>query len=401
MYKFNKTKLANELSEIRSLINSRDDNLGTEEIRKIIEEHLENKGYMKNNGRFDFEGFTYLCDRFLLMIKSEVSIIEPMIKDDNITEIMVNGVDQIFIEKRGKIVLTEEEFLNKDELEKLVRKIASRMNREITEMNPILDARLEDGSRINAVNSNIALNGPILTIRKFPKKSINMEDLIRFGTITKEAAQLLGHLVEKKYNIFLSGGTSSGKTTFLNALSAHIGKEERIITIEDCAELQIEHIPNIVKLECRNSTSNGVTEIGMDKLIKTSLRMRPDRIIVGEVRSKEIIDMLQAMNTGHDGSLSTGHGNGVQGMLRRLEAMYMQGADFDIRSIRSQIVEGIDIMVHLSKMSDSSRKVLEISEIIDVVNNTYKINTLFIYDNEKGLYRTKNKMQNTKKLFLN
>jgi pilus assembly protein CpaF len=266
-------------------------------------------------------------------------------------------------------------------------------------MVPIVDARLSDGSRVNAVYKSIALGGPVLTIRKFPERPFSMEDFIRFGSITAEAAEFLRVLVEAGYNIFISGGTSSGKTSFLNVLSAFIPAEERVITIEDSAELQIRQIPNLVRMECRNANSQGKGQITMRDLIKSSLRMRPDRIIVGEVRGGEVMDMVQAMNTGHDGSLCTGHANSVGGMMKRLEAMFLQAAELPAASVRSQIAEGIDIVVHMGRLSDKQRRVLEIAEVSkDLVNGEIKINSLFKYKLNKGLQRTENPLMNTDKL---
>ena len=272
-----------------------------------------------------------------------------------------------------------------EELEELIRRLAAGVHREINELNPIVDARLEDGSRVNAVYKNIALNGPILTIRKFPQKAIDMEAMIRMGSITYEAAEFLQKLVQAGYNCFISGGTSSGKTTFLNVLSNSIPQAERVILIEDSAELQIKQIDNLVRMECKQANSQQKGGITMEALIKTSLRMRPDRIIVGEVRGKEVMDMIQAMNTGHNGSLSTGHGNSIAGMLRRLESMFLQAADFPIDAIRGQIAEGLDIMIHLGRLADGSRKVLSIAEIEGLVGQEIKLNPLFKYSPETGL----------------
>ncbi|MDR0817945.1 MAG: Flp pilus assembly complex ATPase component TadA, partial [Clostridiales Family XIII bacterium] len=290
-------------------------------------------------------------------------------------------------------------FESTEELEEVIRRIAAKVHREINELSPVLDARLEDGSRVNAVYKNVALNGPILTIRRFPQSRITMDDLLRFGTLTEEAAGFLAALVKAAYNIFISGGTSSGKTTFLNALAGFIPKDERIITIEDSAELQIADIANIVRLECRSANAQDRGEINMRQLIKSSLRMRPNRIIVGEVRGEEVLDMIQAMNTGHDGSLSTGHGNSPTGMLYRLEAMFLQAADFPIAAIRRQITEGIDIMIHLGRLPDKSRRVLEIAEITGMKDGDIVLNTLFEFDSERScLVRTSNKLLDEYKL---
>ena len=332
--------------------------------------------------------------------RRDLNILEAYALDDNISEIMVNGKDSVFIEQDGTVQKINERFDTTVELEDVIRRIGSKVHREINELTPILDARLEDGSRVNAVYKNIALNGPILTIRRFPKTRIQMDDLLKFETLTAEAAEFLRKLVVGAYNIFISGGTSSGKTTFLNVLSNYIPKDERVIVIEDSAELQITEIENIVRLECKNANVQGKGAIAMKDLIKTSLRMRPNRIIVGEVRGEEVLDMIQAMNTGHDGSLSTGHGNSPNGMLHRLEAMFLQAADFPIEAIRRQIAEGIDIMVHLGRLSDKKRVVLDISEIEKIENGEIKINQLFKYSVNGGLERTDNPVINTLKLDL-
>jgi pilus assembly protein CpaF len=311
---------------------------------------------------------------------------------------MVNGKDAVFVERGGRLTRTELRFESTDELEEVIRRIAARVHREINELTPILDARLEDGSRVNAVYRNIALNGPILTIRRFPKSRITMNELLSYGTITDEAAGFLKKLVEAAYNIFISGGTSSGKTTFLNALSNFIPKDERIITIEDSAELQIQEIENIVRMECRNSNVQGKGEVSMRQLIRSSLRMRPNRIIVGEVRGEEVLDMIQAMNTGHDGSLSTGHANSVRGMLFRLEAMFLQAADFPIEAIRRQISEGLDIMIHLGRLPDKRRVVLEIAELTGMSGGEISLNVLYSFEQGRGLCRTGAELQDRNKL---
>ncbi len=340
-----------------------------------------------------------LIERAFCSLRCEYGPLQPLISDSSITEIMVNGASDVYIEKSGKIMRSEMYFESTEELENIIRKMAAGVRREINEMVPIVDARLSDGSRVNAVYKSIALGGPVLTIRKFPERPFSMEDFIRFGSITAEAAEFLRVLVEAGYNIFISGGTSSGKTSFLNVLSAFIPAEERVITIEDSAELQIRQIPNLVRMECRNANSQGKGQITMRDLIKSSLRMRPDRIIVGEVRGGEVMDMVQAMNTGHDGSLCTGHANSVGGMMKRLEAMFLQAAELPAASVRSQIAEGIDIVVHMGRLSDKQRRVLEIAEVSkDLVNGEIKINSLFKYKLNKGLQRTENPLMNTDKL---
>ncbi len=349
---------------------------------------------------WNFKEKLKLVDQVYYTIRKDLGILYPFSQDEDITEIMVNGKDNIFVERKGVIEKLDIQFTSTEELEELIRRLAGRVHREINEMNPIVDARLEDGSRVNAVYKNIALNGPILTIRKFPEKAYTMKDMIEFGTITEEAAVFMEDMVIYGQNIFISGGTGSGKTSMLNVLSNYIPTQERIIVIEDSAELQLVSIENIVRLECKNANVQGRGLIDMQQLIKTSLRMRPNRIIVGEVRGKEVLDMLQAFNTGHDGSLSTGHGNSVSGMLKRLETMVLQAASFPIDAIRSQIAEGIDIMVHLGRMVDKSRKILEISEICGYQNGRYIVNPIFKYDIQKGLIRTGNDIKNVEKIQL-
>lgn len=294
----------------------------------------------------------------------KMDVLQELIDSDDVTEIMINGIDNIFIEKGGRIYKWDKCFESKEKLEDVIQQIVAKCNRTVNEASPIVDARLENGSRVNIVLAPIALNGPIVTIRRFPSNPITMTDLLNFGSITTQAASELEKLVIAGYNIFISGGTGSGKTTFLNALSHYIPKSERIITIEDSAELQIQGIANLVRLETRNANVEGTREISIRDLIKSSLRMRPDRIIVGEVRGSEAIDMLQALNTGHDGSLSTGHANSSKDMLARLETMVLMGMDLPLAAVRRQIASGVDIIVHLGRLRDKSRRVLEISEII-------------------------------------
>lgn len=294
----------------------------------------------------------------------KMDVIQELLDSNDVTEIMINGTDHIFVEKAGRIYQWNKHFDTKEKLEDVIQQIVAKCNRAVNEASPIVDARLENGARVNIVLAPVALNGPIVTIRRFPDKPILMEDLISFGSITEEAAQELAKFVRAGYNIFISGGTGSGKTTFLNALSHDIPKSERIITIEDSAELQLQDIPNLVRLETRNANAEGAKAITIRDLIKSSLRMRPDRIIVGEVRGSEAIDMLQALNTGHDGSLSTGHANSSKDMLVRLETMVLMGMDLPLTAVRRQIASGVDLIVHLGRLRDKSRKVLEITEII-------------------------------------
>ena len=314
----------------------------------------------------------------------KLDILQELIEDNSITEIMINGVDGIFIEKNGHLYPWERGFSSVEKIEKVVQQIVGRTNRVVNESSPIVDTRLENGARVNIVMPPVALNGPIITIRRFPDKTITMEDLISYGSLTKEAVFFLEKLVVSGYNIFISGGTGSGKTTFLNALSNFIPKHERIITIEDSAELQIKDIPNLVRLETRNENQEGSKEITIRDLIKSALRMRPDRIIVGEVRGSEAIDMMQCYNTGHDGSLSTGHGNSSKDMLARLETMILMGMELPLNAIRRQIASGIDILIHLGRLRDGTRKVLEISEISGFHNEEIITNVLFEFQQEKG-----------------
>lgn len=308
-----------------------------------------------------------------------LDILEEILEQDSITEIMINGFEDIFLEERGKIHRWERKFESRQKLEDIVQLIVAKANRIVNEANPIVDARLSDGSRVNVILPPVALNGPIVTIRKFSKEPFTMERLIELGAVSKEAAEFLRLLVEAKYNIFICGGTGSGKTTFLNALTAFIPKEERIITIEDAAELKVNGIENLVRLEVRNKNTEGAGEISIRELIRSSLRMRPDRIIVGEVRGAETIDMLQAMNTGHDGSLSTGHGNSTSDMLDRLETMVLLGSDIPLMAARRQIASAIDVMVQLGRLRDGRRCVLEISEILGCRDGEIEKNPLFVY----------------------
>lgn len=340
-------------------------------------------------------------------LRRELDFLEKYLEDPAISEIMVNGKDDIFIERYGNIEKIPEYFPNDKALEDVIIRIGAGIHREINEMNPILDARLADGSRVHAVYKNIAINGPTLNIRRFPNNRITMEELIRIGSITEEAADFLKQLVVCGYNIFLSGGTSSGKTTFLNALSDFIPPDERVIVIEDSAELQLDGIENIVRMETKNANIQGIGEITMRHLIKASLRMRPDRIIVGEVRGEEVVDMINSMNTGHDGSLCTGHANSAEGMLSRLETMFLTAAAFPIDAIRSQIASAIDVIVHMGRMRDKSRKILEITEVEACREGRIILNPLFTYrvDTEGSsvqgrLERTGNPLVNTVRMEL-
>ncbi len=312
-----------------------------------------------------------------------LGILGKIISDKSITEVMINGYDTIFVERDGKLEHIPERFEDRETFRNIITKFVQDMGRSVNESNPIVDTRLEDGSRVNVVLDPIALNGPIVTIRRFPEEGMTIQKLIEYGSITKEASLFLQKLVKAKYNIFISGGTGSGKTTFLNALSNYIPKTERIITIEDSAELQIRHIPNLVRLETRNANSTGTGAITMRDLIKSSLRMRPERIVVGEVRGAEALDMLQAMNTGHDGSLSTGHANSSQDMLSRLETMVLSGSPgLPLEAIRQQIASAVDIIIHLSRLRDSTRKTMEISEVVGLKQGEIVMNPLFRFEED-------------------
>ena len=305
--------------------------------------------------------------------------LQPLIDDDDITEIMINSEKEIFVEKNGQITKIDFQFESAESLRDLIQMIVSKVNRRVNESKPMVDARLADGSRVSILLPPIALKGPTMTIRKFPKAPMTMEKLIGYKSLDIKTAEILKKLVLCKYNIFISGGTGSGKTSFLNALSNFIPKKERVITIEDSAELQLINIENLVKLETREGNTEGKGEITMRDLIKSSLRMRPDRIIIGEVRGGEALEMLQAMNTGHDGSISTGHGNSIKDMLSRLETMVLTGTEMPMQAIKQQIASAIDIVIHLGRLRDQSRRVLAISEIVDLRNHDYVINPLFTF----------------------
>jgi pilus assembly protein CpaF len=311
-----------------------------------------------------------------------LDILQPLIEDPSITEIMINSYEEIFIEKEGLVTQIQGKFESQQKLEDIIQSIVGKVNRMVNEAAPIVDARLKDGSRVNVVIPPVALKGPTMTIRKFPEKPMTIEELIHRGALSSEAAEFLHKLVQSKFNIFIGGGTGSGKTTFLNALSNFIPADERVITIEDSAELQIRSVPNLVSLETRNANSEGKGEITIKDLIRSSLRMRPNRIVVGEVRGAEALDMLQAMNTGHDGSLSTGHANTTVDMLSRLETMVLSGASLPVEVIRKQIASAIDIMIHLSRLRDHSRKVLEISEVLGVKNGEIQLNPLYKFEED-------------------
>lgn len=336
-----------------------------------------------------------------------LDVLQELLEDDTITEIMINGKDDIFLERNGHITKWDKSFENEERLEDIAQKIASLSNKIVNISSPIADTRLEDGSRVSIVLPPVALNGPIITIRKFYKDALTMEKLIETGSLTQEAADFLKMAVKSKYNIFISGGTGSGKTTFLNALSEFIDNDERVITIEDAAELQINHVKNLVRLEARDANIEGKNEVTIRDLIRASLRMRPDRIIVGEVRGKETLDMVQAMSTGHDGSLSTGHGNSPRDMMTRLETMILMGIDMPVAAIRQQLTSAIDIIIHLGRLRDKTRRVLQIAEVVGVSRGEVKFNKLFEFaENAESngrvlgeLKATGNKLVNTQKMY--
>lgn len=374
--------------------------LEDEEVYLLVEEHA---------GRFAREKMLTLREReeleqFLFHSLRKLDVLQELLEDQEITEIMVNGVSHIFYEKNGRLYESGKRFSSREKLNDVIQQIAGYSNRMVNAASPIVDARLSDGSRVNIVLEPVSIDGAAVSIRKFPEKPFRMEDLIRMEAITEEAAEFLRVLVLSGYNIFISGGTGSGKTTFLNVLSQYIPREERIITIEDSAELQLLDKPNLVRLETRNANTEGVLPITIRDLIRTALRMRPERIVVGECRGEEALDMLQAMNTGHDGSLSTGHANSCRDMISRLETMVLMGMDLPLPAIRSQIASGVDILVHLGRMRDRSRRVLSITEITGMQNGEVTMQELFRF-REEG---TKNgkvcgrlvptaELQNTKK----
>ena len=336
-----------------------------------------------------------------------LDILQIFVEDSSVTEIMINGMDHIFVEQDGQLRELDRAFDSVEKLQDVIQQIVAGCNRVVNEASPIVDARLNNGSRVNIVMNPIALNGPIVTIRRLPDKTVTMQKLIGLETISLEAAQFLETLVKAGYNIFVSGGTGSGKTTFLNALSEFIDNDERVITIEDAAELQINHVKNLVRLEARDANIEGKNEVTIRDLIRASLRMRPDRIIVGEVRGKETLDMVQAMSTGHDGSLSTGHGNSPKDMMTRLETMILMGIDMPVAAIRQQLTSAIDIIIHLGRLRDKTRRVLQIAEVVGVSRGEVKFNKLFEFaENAESngrvlgeLKATGNKLVNTQKMY--
>lgn len=380
--------------------------MSNEEVQDVIDQLLER---FTQNQYLTIEDRVSISEQIYGSIRG-FDILDSILKDDTVTEIMVNGPNEIFIERNGKVTRLDQKFESEQRLEDTIQKIVGLAGREVNQANPIVDTRLPDGSRVNVVLRPISLKGPILTIRKFSKDPMTIDKLLRYKSITPEVAEFLEILVKAKYNILVSGGTGSGKTTFLNALSNFIPRDERVITIEDSAELQIENVDNLVSLETRNANASGSGQITIRDLIKSSLRMRPERIVVGECRGAEALDMLQAMNTGHDGSLSTAHANSTRDMLSRLETMVLQGsAGLPLDAIRQQIGSAIDIIIQLSRMRDKSRKTLEITEVVGYKNGEIVLNPLFVFEeSEKStlekvdgtLVRTKNKLVNDYKLIM-
>jgi len=383
-------------------------------IARILEEKIQWAGRNRPEVYRELASLNFREKRYIINAVYEairgLGVLGQIISDPDITEVMINGFEDIFVERAGRLQKLENHFESRQELETIITKFVSQSGRAVNESEPIVDTHLEDGSRVNVVMPPVALNGPIVTIRRFPKEAMTVQKLIRYGSITPEVAEILELLVRSRYNIFVSGGTGSGKTTFLNALSNFIPRDERIITIEDSAELQIRNVDNLVRLETRNAGPDGSGAITIKDLIKSALRMRPDRIVVGEVRGSEALDMLQAMNTGHDGSLSTGHANSTRDMLSRLETMVLQGAaSLPLEAICQQIGSAVDIVIHLSRLRDKSRKTMEIVEILgyDQATRDYKLNVLYQFQElpqstkEKvvgQLTRTGNPMKNIYKL---
>ncbi len=353
------------------------DEMLEEQVRREVDRYFE--------GRYVSIGEkAFLIDQIFSSIRG-FGLLDTIINDDSVTEVMINGPKEIFIEKSGKLTALEEHFESEEKLQDIIQRIVALAGREVNQANPIVDTRLPDGSRVNVVLPPISLKGPIVTIRKFSKEPMTVEKLIQYKSITPQIAEVLKLLVRAKYNIFICGGTGSGKTTFLNAISNFIPSDERVITIEDSAELQIANVDNLVSLETRNANTAGVGAVTIRDLIKSALRMRPDRIVVGEVRGAEALDMLQAMNTGHDGSLSTGHANSTRDMLSRLETMVLTGADgLPLDAVRQQIASAVDIIVHLSRLRDRSRKTMEITEVVGYENGSIRLNPLYRFEEDEN-----------------
>ncbi|MBB6690519.1 CpaF family protein [Cohnella xylanilytica] len=393
-----------ELAELREAVKARlswDASVTDGELRGLIEAELFRSERAR---RMTAAERTAAVSRLFHSFRG-LDALQPLLDDPDVTEIMINGHREIYVERAGELQAVPFGFESRERLEDLIQAIVGRVNRIVNESSPIVDARLPDGSRVHVVLPPIALKGPTVTIRRFPRQPLGMEDLIARGSVTGEAAEFLRLLVQAKYNLFISGGTGSGKTTFLNALSQWIPADERVITIEDAAELQLRGVSNLVSLETRNANTEGKGRIGMRELIRASLRMRPNRIIVGEVRGEEALDMLQAMNTGHEGSLSTGHSNGARDMISRLETMVLSGAELPVSVVRQQIASALDVIVHLSRFRDRTRRVAEICEVRGCRGGEVELRTLFRFEEEGekngtvrgGLVRTA-ELENTAKL---
>lgn len=397
--------LTEYIQNVRLLVSERLDltrDLSDDEIREVISNIIAEKSQEKYLSLTDKKA---VMDGVFNSMRG-LDVLQPLVDDPSVTEIMINGPDDVFIEQDGRLFKKNVSFGSNEKLENVIQNIVAKVNRTVNESTPIVDARLQDGSRVNVVLPPIALNGPTVTIRKFPENPMTVEQLIKYKSITPEVAEFLERCVKAKYNIFISGGTGSGKTTFLNAMSNFIPHDERVITIEDSAELQIRGVDNLVRLETRNANMEGKGEITIRDLIKSSLRMRPERIVVGEVRGAEALDMLQAMNTGHDGSLSTGHANSTKDMLSRLETMVLTGAQIPLEAIRQQIASAVDIIIQLSRLRDKSRRTMEITEVLGYENGEIQLNPIYQFietgedNNHKiigSLTRTENTMVNTQK----
>lgn len=393
-YKQEYSRLKNEIKNV--LIEEIDftKELEERELLELIDEKIR---ILSLKQRIPLEDRTKLRKEVFRALR-QLDVLQELIEDPQITEIMINGTEHIFLEREGKLIEWDNTFESEEKLNDIIQQIVSACNRVVNEASPIVDARLQNGSRVNVVLKPIALNGPIVTIRRFPEKPIDMKRLIELGALDEETNQFLKKLVLAGYNILISGGTGSGKTTFLNALSNYIPNDQRVITIEDSAELQLMGLQNLVRLETRNANTEGCLAITIRDLIKSALRMRPDRIVVGEVRGAEAIDLLQAMNTGHDGSLSTGHSNSAEDMLSRLETMVLMGMDLPIAAIRQQIASAVDIIIHLGRLKDKSRKVLQIVEVCDYRDGIIRLNVIEEYDYTVEKLIRKGALENETKL---
>ncbi|MCD7751931.1 MAG: CpaF family protein [Lachnospiraceae bacterium] len=410
----NQNYFMDEVSELKTLVQdaSRQREFSEEELNDFVAQKLkEREAWARDNDRDLYQYYLNMSfkDRNTLKLTiiesvEGLGILGKIITDPEITEIMINGYDTIFVEKAGKLSKLDEHFKDDEDLTRIVQKFVSAMDRSVDASNPIVDARLEDGSRVHVVFPPVALKGATVTIRRFSKNPMTIEKLLEYKSITPEVADFLEKVVSSRHNVFVSGGTGSGKTTFLNALSNFIHPWERVITIEDSAELQIKNIPNLVSLETRKANSKEANEITIRDLIKASLRMRPDRIVVGEVRGEEALDMLQAMNTGHDGSLSTGHANSPEGMLSRLETMVLTGsADLPLEAIRQQIATAVDYIVHLSRLRDFSRKCMEITEVVGYIDGKIVLNPIykFVEDENSTLQKASGRLRRTENKIIN